>query len=120
MMVDSVDVECEAPDLPELTNGIGRCDREKFVTCHTSRLSIEDHIINHIAREIIKLDFSGNCLTKNCVYIIQCKQPGCNVQYMGVIDEMYPMTHKCKACSTLFKLCQCIINTLKFHNSSKF
>ena len=40
--------------------------------------------------------------------------------YMGVIDEMYPMTHKYKACSTLLKLCQCIINTLKFHNSSKF
>ena len=39
---------------------------------------------------------------------------------MGVIDEMYPMTQKYKACSTLFKLCQCIINTLKFHNSSKF
>ena len=61
MMVDSVDVECEAPDLPELTYGIGRCDREKCFTCHTSRLTIGDHIINHITGEIIKLDFSGNC-----------------------------------------------------------
>ena len=48
--------------------GIGRCDREKCV---------------------IKLDFSGNCLTKNCIYIIQCKQPGCNVQYIGkTINEI--------------------------------
>ena len=69
--------------------GIGRCDREKCVTCHTSRLSIGDHIINHITGEIIKLDFSGNCLTKNCIYIIQCKQPGCNVQYIGkTINEI--------------------------------
>ena len=66
-----------------ITYNMENCDRARCVTCKGGRLCMDNSVTNHITGEVYPLKFTGSCLTKNCVYVIKCKQSGCQFQYIG-------------------------------------
>ena len=65
-----------------LSYGISKCTRKRCVTC-SGRLCMDNSFKNWVTGEVFTIDFLGSCNTKNCVYVIKCKQPECNLQYVG-------------------------------------
>ena len=63
-------------------NGIHACTRKRCVTC-SSRLCFDGFVNNHVTGQQFDLSIKGSCDSKNCIYIVKCKQDGCQHQYIG-------------------------------------
>ena len=63
-------------------NEIHACIRKKCVTC-SNRLCYDNFVSNHVTGEQFDIKVSGSCDTKNCIYVIKCKQNNCQYQYIG-------------------------------------
>ena len=58
------------------------CDKNSCMAC-SSRICMDNFVINHVTSEKFPLTFNGSCNTKNCVYVIKCTHADCNYQYVG-------------------------------------
>ena len=58
------------------------CDKNYCIAC-SSRICMDNFVINHVTSEKFPLTFNGSCNTKNCVYVIKCTHADCNYQYVG-------------------------------------
>ena len=56
--------------------------RKRCVTC-SSRLCFDGFVNNHVTGQQFDLSIKGSCDSKNCIYIVKCKQDGCQHQYIG-------------------------------------
>ena len=75
-------VDMETHDTNEDTFCMVKCGRSRCVTCY-NRLCLDNSFKNNVTGENMYLEFNGSCSTKMCVYIIKCKVPGCQMQYIG-------------------------------------
>lgn len=79
-----LDVENEISNGGEDNNHvISKCDRTRCITCKGGRLCLDNFVQNHITNELFPLTINGSCRTKNCVYVIKCKEEKCKYQYVG-------------------------------------
>ena len=61
---------------------IKKCRRNRCVTC-LNRLCMNNFVDNHVTKERFDILSNGSCDTKNCIYVIKCRHPGCQYQYVG-------------------------------------
>ena len=61
---------------------ISKCERVTCITC-SNRLCYDNFITNFVTGELFPLEINGSCRTSRCVYVLKCKQVGCNYQYIG-------------------------------------
>ena len=66
-------------------NNITKCDRARCVCCKSNRICLDSTYCNFVTGEVVQLplDFKATCTTKNCIYLIKCKKPNCQYQYIG-------------------------------------
>ena len=58
------------------------CHRSRCITC-SNRLCLDNIFNNNVTGETMFLEFNGSCSTKNCIYMIKCKVPECQMTYVG-------------------------------------
>ena len=75
----------ESADNSSTHGHITKCDRVRCVCCKSDRLCLDRSYFNYVTGEEFHLpqDFKATCSTKNCIYLIKCKQPQCQYQYGG-------------------------------------
>ena len=61
---------------------IKKCKRNCCVTC-LNRLCLDNFVDNHVTKERFDILLNGSCDSKNCIYVIKCRHPGCKYQYVG-------------------------------------
>jgi len=80
-MSDDQDVDVNAD--PELENPIRNCTSTRCVTCIAGILNLDPEFCSKLTGESFRVSDSMDCKTSHCVYLICCKHPGCEMQYVG-------------------------------------
>ena len=62
---------------------VSNCTSNRCVTCHTGIINCDETFNSYLTGQSFTVQNYVNCKTDWCIYLIRCKHPGCELQYVG-------------------------------------
>ena len=62
---------------------VKNCTKNRCVTCQAGILNCEENFASHLTGQTFTVGDEVSCDTSWCIYLIRCKHPGCQMQYVG-------------------------------------
>ena len=62
---------------------VTNCTSSRCVTCYSGILNCDETFGSYLTGQLFTVQDYVNCKTDWCIYLIRCKYPGCELQYVG-------------------------------------
>ena len=67
----------------EIPISVRNCSSTRCVTCHAGILNCDPDFSSKLTGQSFRVTDEVDCKTSFCVYLIRCRKPGCEMQYVG-------------------------------------